>query len=93
VELSYSRAIARLRAIERTPERAGGASEAAEPPRLVKELPRYNLVKFAGRYYGAPWSAGPIEIDKIRIADIAGVFVETTYEQAMERLGRMDASR
>ena len=91
VESSYSRAVARLRAIERTSAQAGGATGTAEPPRLVKELPGYNLVEFSGRYYGLPWSAGPVEIDKIDIAEIAGAFVEATYEQAIEHFGRMNA--
>ena len=63
-----------------------------EPPILVESVGSYNLVKFAGRYYGVPWSAGPLEIDKISIEEIAGGFVEATYEQAMERFSRMNVS-
>jgi MoaA/NifB/PqqE/SkfB family radical SAM enzyme len=92
VEDNYSSAVARLRALDGGSAREAGSGETAEAPHLVKVLSGYNLVKFAGRYYGVPWTAGPIEIDKVRIEETDGVFVEPSFEEAMQRFSQMNVT-
>ncbi|MGH6981919.1 MAG: hypothetical protein ACREFC_11995 [Stellaceae bacterium] len=85
VEPDYARAMQRLRQIQ-------DAAEAALPPHLVASENGYNIVRYGGRYYGIPWTAGAFEVDKTDITRIDGVFVESSCEQALERIRRMTFS-
>lgn len=82
VEPDHARAIRRLRQIHE-------AAEAALPPQLVVSENGYNIVRYCGRYYGIPWTAGVLEVDKVDIAQIDGAFVETSCDQALDRIRQM----
>lgn len=60
------------------------------PPHLVASEGGYNIVRYAGHYYGIPWAAGPRELDKTDIDTIGGAFVEPSYARAMHRLRQID---
>jgi len=62
------------------------AEIAPKPPRLVRTEGSYNIVAYNDRYIVIPHAVGPLEIDKIDLSTIPGVFVEKTYKEAMTSL-------
>lgn len=68
------------------------AKVAPKPPRLVSAEAGYNIVAYAGQYFGIPHSTGPLEVDKADLSAIPNVLVANTYAQLVARI-RATANR
>ena len=52
------------------------ANIAPAPPRLVESMAEFNIVAYDHRYFGVPWTAGPIDVDSDAIYRVEGLIVD-----------------
>jgi hypothetical protein len=62
------------------------ATGAAEPPRLIESLDRYDIVFYNGVYYGLPRSLGPVRLDTHEARRLPGVIDGTTLESVRDAI-------
>jgi hypothetical protein len=57
-----------------------GSSANTGPPRLVKSIGVYNIVHYAGQFYGLPQALGPVDLEVDRVDGRPGVVIAVDLE-------------
>lgn len=85
--------------LELTSDRDGGEwephSQICEPrePRLIRGLHGFNIVSYAGNFYGVPQSAGPIDLRSQSVVDVPHVVIESSYRATYDRIQSVASER
>jgi MoaA/NifB/PqqE/SkfB family radical SAM enzyme len=71
----------------------GAIAMPPRPPRLVATEGSYNVVFYDRQYIAVPHTAGPLEVDKVDLAAIAGVIVADRYPAVVDSIRRQSPAR
>ncbi len=64
----------------------GAAKNTQTAPLLICSCGKYNVVAYGGEYLGIPQSAGPMDLSKVSLDGVAGVFVRSEFESLIDCL-------